>query len=168
MNKFEEALEEKWLEMKQWGDDYVISSQGRLRRKDSNKCRAFSIDKHGYSKVTLSMGRKNRKSFKIHNLVAKAFLGDPCGLFVNHIDGNKQNNHVSNLEYVTNRENVVHGLIRRGKPVGAIYCKRSKKWISNLKIDGKLKRLGTFDTCEGAQMAFKKALKENGLENKYV
>lgn len=159
---------EVWREMRIWGNDYLVSSHGRLRRKGNDKCRAFSVDKYGYYKITLSMGRKNRKSYRVHKLIALAFLGDPNGLHVNHIDGNKKNNNINNLEYVTNRENVAHGMIRRGKIVGAIYCKRSQKWISNLNVDGKLKRLGTFDTAEDAQSAFRSALRQHGLENKYV
>lgn len=64
--------------------------------------------KIGYSIVTLS---KNGKSYKeyIHRLVAKTFLSNPLNKeYVNHKDGNKQNNCVSNLEWCTPSENNYH------------------------------------------------------------
>lgn len=51
------------------------------------------------------------KSFYIHRLVAEAFIANPLGLNqVNHIDGNKLNNHVDNLEWVNCKENCIHAL----------------------------------------------------------
>jgi hypothetical protein len=61
-----------------------------------------------------------RRPCRGHQLVAEAFLGPkPKGKMVHHKDGNPSNNHVSNLEYVTCRENVIHGkaqAIREGRP----------------------------------------------------
>lgn len=63
---------------------------------------------YGYMVVTL---RKNKKhlGLQVHRLVAKAFIPNPykkrC---VNHKDGNKTNNHVDNLEWVTHQENTIH------------------------------------------------------------
>lgn len=64
----------------------------------------------GYPKVELHKNSKG-KSHKVHALVATAFLPNtlkkPC---VNHKDGNKTNNHVSNLEWVTFSENLIHAI----------------------------------------------------------
>lgn len=75
-----------------------------------------STSAHGYYQV-----RVDRLTRKVHHLVAEAFIGPrPMGLVVNHIDGDKKNN--ANLEYVTQRENVMHahrlGLIARSKNSG--------------------------------------------------
>jgi hypothetical protein len=65
-------------------------------------------DKKGYLNVSLSKNCKGY-SFRVHTIVAYAFLGPrPDGLEINHIDGNKQNNTPSNLEYVTHEYNMHH------------------------------------------------------------
>lgn len=62
----------------------------------------------GYLQVglTLNKGQKS-KSFRVHRLVAKFFVpGKSHGLVVNHIDGNRHNNHANNLEWVTPKQNM--------------------------------------------------------------
>lgn len=71
---------------------------------------------------------KDNKTFgkKIHRLVAENFIPNPDNLpIVNHIDGNKLNNNLENLEWVTNKENVLHGLTLgpRKAPRQIIYSK---------------------------------------------
>lgn len=64
--------------------------------------------KRGYVRVCLTKNKKGRK-FLLHVLVAMAFLHKPSGATqVNHKDGNKQNNVVENLEWVTQKENMAH------------------------------------------------------------
>lgn len=87
-------------------DDGLIRSvcrettSGRILKPYVNK-------KNGYVYVGVSVGNK-RKTIRLHRLVAEAFLGEPNGRQVNHIDGNKQNNAPSNLEYCTQSENMIH------------------------------------------------------------
>lgn len=67
-------------------------------------------DQNGYLYVTLSLNKK-RKTFKVHKLMALTFLNNPenksC---VNHIDSNRKNNNIKNLEWVTHKENMQHAL----------------------------------------------------------
>lgn len=65
------------------------------------------IPNRGYLVVRLSHKGK-ATTLGAHQVVAMAFLGDPDGNVVNHINGIKTDNRVENLEYVTNRENVLH------------------------------------------------------------
>lgn len=92
--------------------DRVIETNSRwgTRRKEKRKGRQLSsfMNKDGYPCVHIKRDRR-QKEFKIHRIVALAFLGEPGeGMEVNHIDGDKTNNHVSNLEWVTHKENMVH------------------------------------------------------------
>lgn len=71
---------------------------------------ALSTNK-GYKRAPISNGTK-RKSFSVHQLVAKAFIGQqPEGKEPNHKNGDKSDNRVTNLEYVTHSENCLHGIL---------------------------------------------------------
>lgn len=64
--------------------------------------------KYSYGHVTLRRGKCQSREW-VHRLVASAFIPNPCGKpQVNHIDGNKRNNRVENLEWCTVRENLLH------------------------------------------------------------
>jgi len=65
---------------------------------------------NGYQELSLTVAVNVRKSFYVHRLVAETWIGPiPPKLTVNHKDGNKKNNHVDNLEIVTQAENNRHG-----------------------------------------------------------
>lgn len=75
-----------------------------------------AIDKYGYFRITLSNNDK-RKSYYVHRLVAKAYLKKyNDNLQVNHINGNKKDNRVENLEMVTLQENIKHSIKTGLKP----------------------------------------------------
>ena len=74
---------------------------------------------HGYLAVRLSPGTKAaQRSIMVHRLVAAAFLGPcPIGRQVNHKNGIKADNKVTNLEYVTPKQNLLHARLVLGRPV---------------------------------------------------
>lgn len=90
-------------------EDYLVSNFGRIKSLKYNKERIvkLSIRKNGYVCLHLSF-KSNIKTRNVHQLVAESFLNHiPCGmkLVVNHIDRNRQNNNLCNLEIITNKEN---------------------------------------------------------------
>lgn len=92
---------------KTWNEHYSVSRCGKVRNDKTGKIlKSQKAKRGGYMVVTLAYGPKNQ-CVKIHRAVAFAFLG-PSLMHVNHIDGNKENNHADNLEYTTILENNRH------------------------------------------------------------
>lgn len=109
-------LDEIWKDIKGYEGEYQISNRGRIKSiRYIAKYNRF-IEKvmkpgdNGRGYLTTMIGRKgNVKTVKIHRLVAETFVPNPNDLSeVNHIDGNKQNNNVENLEWVSHQENMIH------------------------------------------------------------
>lgn len=96
---------EEWRVIEEF-PDYEISNQGRVW---SHKVGRVIIpgNVRGYLQVHLSNLNRVRHPL-VHQLVAEAFLGEAFGLYVNHLDGNKSNNHVRNLEWTTRSQNMRH------------------------------------------------------------
>jgi len=92
-------------------DIYEINTDGDIRNKETGKLLSPYIDKDGYEKMTMSSKTQGKKihQFK-HRLVAKKFIPGDESLQVNHIDADKHNNHYSNLEWCTNKENIQHSI----------------------------------------------------------
>jgi len=151
-------------------DGYFVSSFGQVRSERRNKVTILKqqLLKTGYLFVGLSReGKGNSK--KVHRLVAETFLGKKDGLHVNHIDGNKLNNKLSNLEWITGTENLCHRYLLNGRK--RIGCRLNKKmnlfeaWIT---INKKEKLIGRFETEDESCAAYIVALKEHGIPNKYT
>jgi len=89
-------------------DEYSITEDGRVYSSVTNKWLKPRNAGAGYKTVMLYKNKKG-KNFYVHRLVAKAFIEQAEGKdFVNHIDGDKANNCVTNLEWVTCSENMLH------------------------------------------------------------
>ena len=88
---------------------YFVSQSGKVfSRKYGYGKELKQSESKGYRRVALSRGNK-RKIFVVHQLVALAFIPNPKRKpFINHKDGNKRNNNVENLEWVTRAENDKH------------------------------------------------------------
>lgn len=98
---------ERWKQI-DGHEDYLVSSTGKVvSLKRGGKTLKVDVSS-GYPRVTLSKEGVTTR-YTVHRLVALAFIDNPAVLpMVNHIDGNTANNHVSNLEWCTCRENTVH------------------------------------------------------------
>ena len=134
------ALAEEWREIPGYEGLYEVSNYGNVRSLPrtvewsrfgkelvshrSGRQMSHSQDQDGYRIIGLTNKDGVRKTEKVHRLVCAAFIG-PCpdGYQVGHIDENKANNFIGNLEYVTCKENINHGMRtekamrKRRKPV---------------------------------------------------
>ena len=108
---------EIWRPIKDYEGLYEISNTGKVKSLKKTRLNNTSIEEHimkpsinhnGYLRVELSNNGK-RKSYLIHRLVANAYIPNSnIKLQINHIDGNKQNNNLNNLEWCTPQDNVIH------------------------------------------------------------
>jgi hypothetical protein len=120
----------------------------------------LTTTKKGYFKVMLTNSDGRRRGYFVHRLVMLTFVG-PSDLQVNHLDENKKNNKLINLEYTTNRKNIVHSIDKSkttSKYVGVVYSKLHGKWQSSIFIEGKLCYLGLFKKEKKAGKAYRRAL----------
>lgn len=125
-------MQEIWKDMKRFENLYQISNTGKIRSLTHNIILKPSIiayrkgkNKDGYKVVNIK-----GKIYYIHRLVAEEFIANPNRLpQINHIDGNKLNNNIENLEWCTNSENMLHayriGLIKQNNKKISI---KQKEW----------------------------------------
>lgn len=139
--------DEEWRDVVGYEGSYQVSDIGRVksvprvykmkdgRRKNIKKeiIMKFDIDKDGYFKIGLREKGKQRNFF-IHRLVAQAFIKNPENKpQVNHIDGIKTNNSITNLEWVTHQENRTHAA-ENGLVPDQWGCKNPNVKISESKV----------------------------------
>ena len=94
---------ERWLPFR--CGTYEVSNRGRVRNAQTGRLKSQFKLGAGYRGITFF----KRQKASVHRLVAEAFLGPPApGLEVNHIDGDKANNCVTNLEWITHSQNQRH------------------------------------------------------------
>ena len=110
--------EELWKDIEGYEGLYQISNYGRIKslKFKNNVCERKRVLimkpnlRNGYFVINLRKNTK-RKNFQVHRLVAQAFIKNPFNYpIVNHIDFNRQNNIVDNLEWCTQKQNVNHSI----------------------------------------------------------
>ena len=169
--------EEIWKPVKGYEGLYEISSLGRVKSlsrsvlKKNNriinlkeKILKPSINSRGYYCLIL---RKNftPKSHTVHQLVASSFLNHiPNGYknVVNHINFNRVDNRLINLEVITSRENTNKKHLKSSsKHTGVYYRKKDRKWQSQININGEVIYLGLYSEELKAKKAYEKALNQH-------
>jgi len=130
-----EQLEEmRWKEVDGYHGKYAISDYGHVKNVITKKSLKLTKNMYGYMITHLSDRDTGKsKGVRVHRLVGRYFIPNPmlkpC---INHLDGNKQNNHFSNLEWCTDSENKYHAF-KNGLNHGP-----NKIRIGQYTLDGKL------------------------------
>lgn len=160
-------MKEVWRDIKGYEGAYQVSNLGRVRSLDREvraghgsmrRCKGTylkpSVDKFtGYMVVTLSKSA-SLNTLPIHRFVMVTFKGE-SNLHVNHINGNKLDNRLENLEYVTRLRNTNHYYSDlKNKKYGVSFHKKTSTWRAYIKHNKKLKYLGSFNCKEEAHQAF--------------
>lgn len=171
--------QEIWKPIPGYEGLYEASSFGRIKslykeakgrngfiRKLPEKILKPIIKHDGYCMVMLYKDGNVKRCY-VHRLILISFFGN-SNLHVNHIDKDKTNNSLLNLEYISQRENNCHmfntikpNKLRGVKPSG-------NKFYAIIRIKGKLIFLGSYDTEIEAHERYLEGLKEYGIENKYA
>lgn len=115
-------MEEEWKDIQGYENYYQISNLGKIKSKYYSRIRGYILNQGGYCVAQLCVKGK-RKGFALHRLVAKHFIPNPLNLpEVNHLDFNKENNRIDNLEWCTSKDNTLHkkinGRCKGGAPKG--------------------------------------------------
>ena len=106
------TIEEEWRPVEGTNGKYDVSNFGRVRT-NSQRPGLLTLTKQasGYLYAMVELANGKPKNCRVNRLVAQHFLPNPDNLpEVNHIDGNKENNHVSNLEWSNRSENMKHAI----------------------------------------------------------
>lgn len=92
--------------------NYFVREDGKIYSEKSDKFLSPQLDKNGYEKIQMISTDGKRHRYSVHRLVLENFnpVKNMEKLQVNHKDGNKRNNNLNNLEWVTNYENTLHAI----------------------------------------------------------
>lgn len=130
---------ELWKEVKGCNGLYLVSNMGRVKRiyktKPSRLLKQV-VNHDGYLAVSVSDGKGNIKNKRVHRLVAETFIENPKNYpVVNHIDENKKNNALDNLEWCSVKYNTNYNGASKKRGL------RKRKPITQLTLDGQVVRV---------------------------
>jgi hypothetical protein len=135
MNKQSESVE--WRRVVGFAWHYEISDNGQVRSIKTGRILKTQCSATGYATITLRRDGKNYARY-VHRLVAQAFFGiRTSDKVVNHKDGNRQNNHVDNLEWCTRSQNAQHAIqtgLNQNFGSGNSQSKLTEEDVRNIRI----------------------------------
>jgi hypothetical protein len=118
-------MDEKEPEGLVFQDDYIVTRDGKVYNKKRKCYLSIEVTSVGYQRISI-----NKKNYRVHRLVAELYIPKPDGKdFVNHIDHNKSNNCVENLEWVTGKENSI-----AARDAGKFDCCKILQYSSDGKV----------------------------------
>ena len=119
--------------------NYGANKFGQIYNKKTNRCSIGNLQSCGYFIITLSQNDLPKKTVVVHRFVYECYNGNiPDGMQINHIDSNRQNNCINNLEVVTQLENMQHAYVTKKYKTKIEIT--SDKPIESIKMDIKLQK----------------------------
>jgi hypothetical protein len=153
-------MEEIFKDIPGYNGDYQVSNLGRIKslKKDQERILKQFFNTFGYLMVGLSNGKG--RLFTVHSLMAMTFLNHKPNrkTVVDHINNDRTDNRLENLQIVTARYNSSKDRKGTSKYTGVSYYRNGKKWRAQIRINGKLKHIGFFSTELGAYLHYVDAL----------
>lgn len=153
----------EWKPVYGWEDYYEVSNTALVRRIKGGERTRFmrelpgSKTSHGYRNITLTRNGKCTKYY-IHRLVALSFIPNPENKpQINHKDGNGLNNDITNLEWVTSRENLIHRSRVLKKEIGEAHHAATLKNSAISKVRA-LVLLGSMPSVIARQLSVSRAV----------
>lgn len=149
---------EKWIDIKGYDGAYRISNYGRVKSyKHHEMIKKCRLTREGYVLVSLWINAK-QKDFLVHRLVYSHFIGELIeDLVIDHIDNDKTNNKVSNLQQISERDNIKKSTSNKlARGVNSI--DGGKYFTAHLSVKYNRTYLGMFNTVEEANQAYEDAL----------
>lgn len=154
-----------WKDIKGYEGKYFISDDGKLKNGKGDVLSPYTTRK-GYLRIGLYKEGKTR-NFLVHRLVAEAYIDNPMNFKeVNHIDLNKENNYVSNLEWVDGSRNVQHAVeeIEGRKEYLQESMSEVGKKYNHLGVEASKKPVAQIDKDTGQVIAFYESAREASRE----
>ena len=128
-------MKEIWKDIEGYEELYQVSNLGRLR---NSKGLILKQATHFEKYKLISLSKEGaRKSYRVHRIVANAFIPNPENKpDINHINGKRDDNKITNLEWVTNLENQIHSwkkLGRKPNRIRPVFCVELNKKFNSIK-----------------------------------
>lgn len=140
-----------------FNNNYIIYSNGTIYSVRNKKFLKPQLNSSGYMIIKLY-----GKFYQFHRIISEAFIPNPNNFSdINHINGNKSDNRLENLEWCNRRHNINH--FYNSKFPGSCFDKTKKKYKSQIRINNKRIFLGYFDTPQEASEQYLNYIKLHNL-----
>lgn len=167
--------DEIWLPVVGYEKQYLVSNYSRIYSIAYKRLiKASAINKYQRYRTVVLRNKISKLHTGIHRIATIAFIPNPDPerlTDVNHKDGDRENNHISNFEWTTHHENVTHGEITKKSDknfTGVGKNRNGDRWRSRIYHNKRHIQIGTYDTEDEAALAYQQYCIENGISLKYV